>query len=27
VALLAGFGLAQLAHWLTPVAMSYINKN
>lgn len=27
VALLAGFGLAQLTHWLTPVVMSVINKN
>lgn len=26
VALLAGFGLAQLTHWLTPVAMSALNK-
>ncbi len=27
VALLAGFGLVQLTHWLTPVVMSAINKN
>ncbi len=27
VALLAGFGLAQLTHWLTPVVMSANNKN
>ena len=27
VALLAGFGLAQLAHWLTPIVMSVFNKN
>lgn len=27
VALLAGYVLAQLAHWLTPVAMSIFNKN
>ena len=26
VALLAGFGLAQLTHWLTPVVMSVLNK-
>jgi ATP synthase protein I len=26
VALLAGFGLAQLTHWLTPVVMSLLNK-
>ena len=27
VALLAGFGIAQLTHWLTPVVMSVINNN
>jgi ATP synthase protein I len=27
VALLAGFGLAQLTHWLTPVVISVFNKN
>ncbi len=27
VALLAGFGIAQLTHWFTPVVMSVINKN
>ncbi|MDW3095941.1 MAG: ATP synthase subunit I [Gammaproteobacteria bacterium] len=27
VALLAGFGLAHLTHWLTPVVMSVLNKN
>lgn len=27
VALLAGFGLAQLTHWLTPVVVSVFNKN
>ena len=27
VALLAGFGLAQLTHWFTPVVLSVINKN
>ena len=26
VALLAGFGLAQLTHWLTPVAVSVLTK-
>ena len=26
VALLAGFGLAQLTHWVTPVVMSVLNK-
>lgn len=26
VALLAGFGFAQLTHWLTPVVMSALNK-
>jgi len=26
-ALLAGFGLAQLAHWITPMALSILNKN
>jgi len=27
LALLAGFGLAQLTHWLTPVVVSVFNKN
>lgn len=27
VALLAGFGIAQLTHWLTPLVMSVINNN
>lgn len=27
LALLAGFGLTQLTHWLTPVVMSVLNKN
>lgn len=27
VALLAGFGLVQLTHWLTPVVVSVFNKN
>ena len=27
VALLAGFGFAQLTHWLTPVVVSVFNKN
>lgn len=26
VALMAGFGIAQLTHWLTPVVMSVLNK-